>query len=323
MSQGATRPATPPIVSLAGMRSPDPAARRAVAAAVRAACLDKGFLYIVDHGVAPDLMQAVFDQSRRFFDLPMAQKLAVDMALSTCNRGYEKLRAQALEAGAPPDLKEGFYIGTDLPADDPRVAAGLFNHGPNQWPDGLPGWRETLQVYFAEMTELCRLTMRALALSLDLPEDHFEGFCDDPQATLRLLHYPPQPGNALPGEKGCGAHTDFGALTFLMQDDVGGLQVWDEQHGWIEAPPVPGAYVLNLGDLIARWTNNRYRSTVHRVINRSGRERYSVPFFYTGRADHEVACLPGCLAPGERPAYPPTTALGHLREMYDRTYKAA
>jgi isopenicillin N synthase-like dioxygenase len=313
----------PPIVSLEGIRSADPAARLAVAAAFRAACLDKGFLYVVDHGIEPDLMEAMFKQTRRFFDLPMAHKLAVDKARSTCNRGYEPLRAQVLEPGTPPDLKEGFYIGTDLPMNDPRVVAELFNHGPNQWPDELPGWRETMQAYFAQMTDLCRLTMRALALSLDLSENHFETFCHDPLATLRLLHYPPQPANPLPDEKGCGAHTDFGALTFLLQDDAGGLQVWDEQHGWIDAPPVPGAYVLNLGDLIARWTNDRYRSTLHRVINRSGRERYSVPFFYTGRADHDVTCLPGCLAPGETAKYKPTTALGHLREMYDRTYAAA
>jgi len=313
----------PPIVSLAGMRSADPAARAIVAAAFRAACLDKGFLYIVDHGIAPEVMESIFRQTKRFFDLPMEQKLELDMAKSSCNRGYEKLRGQVLEPGMPADLKEGFYIGTDLPPDDPRVVAGFFNHGPNLWPADLPGWRETMEGYFAQMSELCRLTMRALALSLDLPEDYFEPFCDDPQATLRLLHYPPQPGNALPGEKGCGAHTDFGALTFLLQDGVGGLQVWDEHVGWIEAPPVPGAFVLNLGDLIARWTNNRYRSTLHRVINRSGQERYSVPFFYTGRADHDVTCLPCCLGPGETPKYQPTTALGHLQEMYHRTYKAA
>jgi isopenicillin N synthase-like dioxygenase len=313
--------AAPPIVSLAGMRSRNQAARLAVGSAFRSACLDKGFLYIVDHGVAPGLIEAMFTQTKRFFDLPMQRKLAVDMAQSACHRGYEKLRAQVLEAGAPPDLKEGFYIGNHLTEDDPRVIAGLFNHGPNIWPENLPGWQETMETYFAQMCDLCRLTMRALALSLDLPEDHFEAFCDEPQANLRLLHYPPQPANSQPGEKGCGAHTDFGALTYLMQDDVGGLQVWDAQFGWVEAPPIPGAYLLNLGDLIARWTNQRYRSTLHRVINRSGRERYSIPFFFTGRPDYVVACLPGCLAPGEQPKYAPTTANGHLREMYDLTYK--
>jgi isopenicillin N synthase-like dioxygenase len=312
----------PPIISLAGMASRDAGARAAFAADLRAACLDKGFFYVVDHGAPPALIQAVFDQARVFFAQPMAAKLAVDLARSPCNRGYEPLRAQVLEAGSPPDLKEGYYIGADLGPDDPRVAAGLFNHGPNQWPADLPLWRETMEAYFVQMLALCRTMMRALALALRLPDDHFDGFCEDPMATLRLLHYPPQPANPAPGEKGCGAHTDFGAITLLAQDEVGGLEVWDGEGGWMAAPPVPGAYVVNLGDLIARWTNDRYRSTLHRVINRSGRERYSVPFFFTGRADFEVTCLEGCLGPGERPKYPPTTAIGHLREMYRRTYAA-
>jgi isopenicillin N synthase-like dioxygenase len=313
----------PPIVSLAGMRSDDADDRARVAAAFRAACLDKGFLYVVDHGIAPEQIEAMFAQARRFFALPDARKAEVHMRHSPNQRGWEPMRGQTLEAGTPPDLKQGFYTGRELPADDPRVIAGLFNHGPNQWPENLPGFRETLMTYFADMEALCRLTMRALALSLSLAEDHFEGFCDDAVANLKLLHYPPQPANPHPDEKGCGAHTDWGAITYLLQDDAGGLQVWDEASGWIDAPPVAGAYVLNLGDLIARWTNDRYRSTLHRVINRSGRERYSIPFFLTGRADHQVVCLPNCLQPGEAPKYPPTTALGHLQEMYDRSYLPA
>jgi isopenicillin N synthase-like dioxygenase len=309
-----------PIVSLAGMRSANPSDRSAVARAFRAACLDKGFVYIVDHDIPKDLISAVFAQTKRFFSLPLESKRVVDMAHSPYHRGYEPLRGQVLETGTPPDIKEGFYLGNELPETDPRVQAGLFDHGPNQWPSNLPEFRQTLDLYFREMERLCRLTMRALALALELPEDYFEHFCDDAVSNLKLLHYPPQPANAHPEEKGCGAHTDWGAITYLLQDDAGGLQVWDDSHGWIDAPPVEGAYVLNLGDLIARWTNDRFRSTLHRVINRSGRERYSVPFFFTGRPDHEVACLQGCLSPGESPKYPPTTTLSHLKMMYDRSY---
>ena len=310
----------PPIVSLAGMRSGNAADRVEVAKIFRAACLDKGFLYIIDHDIPQELIEAVFVQTRRFFALPFERKREVDMAHSPYHRGYEPLRGQALETGTPPDIKEGFYLGNELPEQDPRVKAGLFDHGPNQWPADLTGFRETLDVYYDRMEILCRLTMRTLALALDLPEDHFEHFCDDAVSNLKLLHYPPQLANAHPDEKGCGAHTDWGAITYLLQDDVGGLQVWDEGHGWIDAPPVEGAFVLNLGDLIARWTNDRFRSTLHRVINRSGRERYSVPFFFTGRPDHEVVCFPTCLAPGEIPKYPPTTTLEHLKTMYDRSY---
>jgi isopenicillin N synthase-like dioxygenase len=318
MSLSSTHPL--PVFSLAAFESADEAGRAALALDFRRACRDSGFLYLVDHGIAPALIDEVLAQSRRFFDLPEAQKQRVAMANSPCHRGYEPLLGQTLEPGALPDLKEGYYIGEELAADDPRVVAGLFNHGPNLWPEDLPGWREAMERYFAAMTDLCARIMRALALSLELPADHFDDFCRDPMTTLRLLHYPPQPAQPRPGEKGCGAHTDFGALTLLLQDGVGGLQVFDEDRGWIDAPPMTGAFVVNLGDLIARWTNDRYRSTLHRVINTSGKERYSVPFFFTGRADHEVACLATCLEAGETPRYAPTTAIGHLEAMYARTY---
>jgi len=309
-----------PVFSLAAFEGADAPGRAVIAGEVRRACEGHGFLYLVEHGISPELTDRVLAQSRRFFDLPEADKRRVDKAASPCNRGYEPLRGQVLEPGAPPDLKEGYYIGADLPPSDPRVAAGLFNHGPNQWPEGLPGWRETMERYFAELSALCARVMEMLALSLDLPPGAFDRFCEDPMATLRLLHYPPQPAQPAPGEKGCGAHTDFGALTLLLQDDAGGLQVLDGERGWIDAAPMPGAFIVNLGDLVARWTNDRYRSTLHRVINTSGRERYSVPFFFTGRADHVVACLDTCRAAGEAPRYPPTTAIGHLQEMYRRTY---
>lgn len=316
--------ATLPIIDVGALRSPDIVARRAVAAALKEACSCHGFFYMSSHGVPEPLVAAVFGEAERFFALPAAQKMEVDKAKSSANRGYEPLSGQTLEPGAPPDLKEGFYIGPEIAADDPRVLAGRFNQGPNQWPAGLPGFRRTMESYFSEMLALGTRLMGGLALSLDLPEDHFAAFCREPIATLRLLHYPPQPANAAPGQKGAGAHTDFGGLTLLRQDDAGGLQVWDPaSEGWIHADPVPGTYVVNLGDMIARWTNDRYRSTLHRVVNASGRERYSVPFFFVGNPDHAVGCLPTCLAPGETPKYPPTTVEEHLREMYRRTYAPA
>lgn len=309
-----------PVIDIAGLGQ-DPAVRARVAAELRAACERRGFFYIRNHGIPEDLIARMFAANEAFFDQPMDVKLRVDKALSPCNRGYEPLRAQTLEAGAPPDLKESFYIGQEVPADDPRVLAGRFNTGPNQWPADVPGFRETMSEYFDAARALAERLVGALETSLDLPPGRFDDYMRDASATLRLLHYPPQPPHPQPGEKGCGEHTDFGGITLLLQDDSGGLQVWDAQvRRWIDAPPVPGTYVVNIGDLFARWTNGRYHSTLHRVINVSGRERHSIPFFYTGNPDHRVECLPGCLRDGELPAFAPVTVEQHLRDCYRRTY---
>ena len=288
---------------------------------LRAAARRHGFFYLTGHGIDAALIDAVFAQSARFFALDDAAKQAVHLRRVHHALGYEPLKAQTLEAGSPPDLKEGFYIGPDIAPDDPAVLAGRFGVGPNQWPEGLPEFRATMAAYFAAARGLAVQVMRALALALDLPADHFAGFTRDPACRLRLLHYPTQPAQGEPGEKGCGAHTDFGSVTLLLQDDAGGLQVQDVASGaWFDAPPIAGAYVVNLGDLIARWTNHRFQSNPHRVINRSGRERYSVPFFFTGNRDYVVECLPTCLDPGEVPRYPPITTEAHLTERYAATY---
>jgi isopenicillin N synthase-like dioxygenase len=140
-------------------------------------------------------------------------------------------------------------------------------------------------------------------------------------AIVRLLHYPPQPANPMPGEKGCGEHTDFGGITVLLQDDAGGLQVWNEQtQAWIDAPPVPGTFVVNLGDMMGCWTNDRYRSTLHRVINVSGRERYSIPFFLSGDPDMPVECLPTCTDSANPPRYAPTTVAKHFKMKFQQSY---
>lgn len=311
-----------PVIDVSGLSSSDPADHRAVGSALRAACVDKGFFYCSGHGIPAGLIDAVFAETKALFDQPVEAKMALEKSKrSNCNRGYEVLGGQTLEAGAPPDRKEGYYIGLELPGDDPRVMAGRFNRGPNVWPQDLPGFRPTMMAYFSAVRDLAERLMNGIALSLDLPEDYFERYKREPVATLRLLHYPPQRKSAAQNEKGAGAHSDWGALTLLLQDDVGGLQVYDNATGsWIHADPIPGTFVVNLGNSLAHWSNDLYKSTLHRVVNASGRERYSVPYFYEGDADYEVVCLPTCLSPGETPKYPPTTVEGHLMEMYRKTY---
>lgn len=312
---------TLPIVDITGVRVGDKAESEQVVQSIRAACLDKGFFYCTGHGVDPALMAEVFQQSARFFQRPADEKLRLDKANSQANRGYEAIRGQTLEPGMPPDLKEGYYIGLHVDPEDERTTRHI-NTGPNVWPSDMPEFKTVMLDYYSAMQSLSNRLLQALAMSLDKPADYFDPLVASPLATLRLLHYPPQPANAAPGEKGCGAHTDFGSITILMQDDVGGLQVWDhDAQQWIDGIPIPNAFIVNLGDLMARWTNDRYRSTIHRVINVSGRERYSVPFFFSGNPDHVVQCIDSCLEPGEEPKYPPATVDAHVRMRYAQTYR--
>lgn len=312
-----------PVIEIGGLSSPAKADREAVGRRIRDACLTSGFFYIADHAIPKGLTDAVEEQARAFFSLPVESKRKVAKTLSRCNRGWEPLGAQTLDLNAPPDLKENFYLGLDLADDHPAVVAGRFNHGPNLWPENLPAFKVAMRAYHAAMRDLGERMMVGLALALDLPGTHFDGMHRDPLATLRLLHYPPHPADALDGQAGAGAHTDFGVLTFLLQDENGGLQVRDAGNKWIHATPIPGTFVCNIGDAIARWTNDTFRSTLHRVVNVSGRRRYSIPFFYTGNPDQVMECLPGCLAPGETPKYATATIEQHMAEMYRRTYAAA
>lgn len=310
-----------PIINAAKLSSSNAWEREEAVAALRWACEDKGFFYVSDHGVPQQVIDDATRVAREFFALDLDVKMQTSKDASKCNRGYDELKGQTLEPGAPPDVKEGFFFGVDIPESDPRVQAGVFSLGPNRIPAQPAGFEQGLQRYHDAMRELCVVLMRGLALSLLLPETHFDKFCEGPMAIVRLLHYPPQPGNPLPGEKGCGEHTDFGGITVLYQDDVGGLQVWNETtQSWVDAPPVPGTFVVNLGDMMGCWTNDRYRSTLHRVINSSGRERYSIPFFLSGDPDMPLECLPSCHDETNPPRYAPTTVARHFEMKFQQSY---
>ncbi|PSB29411.1 isopenicillin N synthase family dioxygenase [Stenomitos frigidus] len=308
-----------PVIDLGGLRSPDLSDRKAVAAEIRHASHHVGFFYIANHGIPAEAIAATFAQTKHFFDQPLAVKNTVSITQSPISRGYEAIRQQALDQ--IPDLKEGYYIGVDRGADDPLVQTGTPNHGANQWPTNLPGWQEPLEAYFAMMQTLACQLMGALALSLDLDEPYFDGMLDHAMSVLRLLHYPPHPVDAMTDQLGCGAHTDWGGLTILLQDQVGGLEVCNADGNWIKAEPIPETFVINLGDMMARWTNDYYQSTLHRVINRSGKERYSMPFFFDLNYHALVECLPTCQGATNPPKYPPITAGEHIMEMYRKTYQ--
>ena len=305
---------------LTGSDARDPAAVARLASALDEACRHVGFFYVTHHGVSSALRDAVFDLAQRFFAVPHDRKMSIHIRQSSCHRGYFPYFEENTDPKMTADLKEGFDIGRELPPDDPDVRAGKPLHGPNQWPEGLPGFRETCDAYFAAMSGLARTILRGLALALSLDEDFFEDKVDRPLAQLRLLHYPPQDGTIIERTLGCGAHTDYGCLTILAQDSVGGLQLQNAAGDWIEAPPIPGTFVINLGDQMARWTNDRYAATLHRVINRSGRERYSVPFFFDPNYDTVISCLDGCREPGQQPRYAPVTGGAYLVQRFNETF---
>lgn len=310
-----------PLIDVSALRGPDGPARRATAAAIGRACEEVGFIYVSGHGVPEETMSGIFAAARRYFDLPLAAKMASDIRRSPNFRGYFPIRGETTDLSALGDLKEGFDLMRELGPEDPDVRAGKPLHGPNQWPDALPGFRETVLAYFDAMEGLARILLRGIALSLDLAEDWFADKTRKPLSYLRLLHYPPQTGPIDERQIGCGAHSDYGCLTILAQDDVGGLQLMNADGAWIEAPPIPGTFVINLGDQMARWTNDRFQATPHRVINRSGRERYSVPFFFDPDYDAVVSCMPTCQGPDDPPRHPPVTGGEHLLSMLRATFK--
>lgn len=308
-----------PVIDLSPLLSGAPDGVRTVAAAIGRAARETGFFYLTGHPVTPARMEAMFAAAHAFFALPDAEKEALSIRRSPHNRGYVAMEGESLDPTRPADLKEGFNIGLDLAADDPRVLAGEPFRGINLWPD-IPGWRETMRAYYDAAWHTGLLVHRAIAVDLGMPEDFFADKFDKPLATLRLLHYPAQPEKAEPGQIGAGEHTDYGNLTLLATDDVGGLEVRRRDGAWISAPPIAGAFVCNIGDCLMRWTNDAYVSTPHRVVNASGRERYSIPFFFDPNPDAEIVCLPTCQSAGNPPRYPPTTGAAYLKERLDATY---
>jgi isopenicillin N synthase-like dioxygenase len=283
LAAAAAAPAPAPVPA------PVPAAALAVAGQIQQACREHGFFYVTGHGVPDALLAELAEASAEFFALPVEDKLEISMERGgRAWRGYFPLGGE-LTSGQP-DLKEGLYFGAELPGDDPRVQAGLPFHGPNLFPRQVPRLRDLVLPYLDAMTALGQSVLAGIALSLGLEARYFaDGYTADPTVLFRIFSYPPSP----PGFRGWGVgeHTDYGLLTLLAQDDSGGLQVAGP-HGWIDAPPVPGTFVGNIGDMLDRLTGGWYRSTPHRVRNVSGRTRLSLPFFLDPGFADEVPPLP-------------------------------
>eukprot|EP01114_Cavostelium_apophysatum_P021952 TRINITY_DN7801_c0_g1_i1.p1 TRINITY_DN7801_c0_g1~~TRINITY_DN7801_c0_g1_i1.p1 ORF type:complete len:329 (+),score=39.95 TRINITY_DN7801_c0_g1_i1:44-1030(+) len=289
------------------------------------ACRNVGFFYIVNHGIPQEKTQGIFKHAHEFFDLPIDMKRKVAIGNSPNHRGYFGIGEEYLDESAPDkDLKEGIDLGIDLPSDDPDVMKGTPNYGSNQWPEGLdPSWKHHVNEYIELLLSLGRSLMKAFAINLKVEENYFEEMYRNPMVIFRMLKYPPYSTTHRTSEKqlGCGAHTDYGFLTILAQDTIGGLQVKNSKGEWVDATPIENSFVVNLGDMMARATNDIYKATPHRVMNSPSENcRISIPFFFDPAYYTHVECFESCRKENTAPKYPPVVYGDHLLQRLNATF---
>jgi isopenicillin N synthase-like dioxygenase len=281
-----------------------------------------GFYFIVNHGVPKEQIQGMFEQARRFHAQPIEKKMA--LKLNKHNTGYmpmrgNTLRTSTVQAGTKANLNEAFFVKKELPPDHPDVVADRRFRSANRWPEGLPGFRETVVAYCDAMERLVQQMVRIYARALDLPADYFDAPFKEPQFSMRMTHYPHQDG-PVSDEFGLAPHTDTSFLTLLAPNDVPGLSIRTQSGKWIEAPAIPDAYVVNGGQMLQRWTNDLFLATPHRAINKSGGERYALPFFCDSNIDWPIAAVPTCVGPDRPPKYPTTDYTDYMTWYLKRNY---
>jgi isopenicillin N synthase-like dioxygenase len=294
-----------------------------VAAEVARACENVGFFYALNHGVPDELIGRAFAASRRFHALPLAQKLA--LRLNDNNIGYLPINASVQGASTVhkatrPNQNESFFISHDRGPDHPDVVADKPLRGRNQWPVGVPGIRRDMMAYFDALGAMCDRMLPPFAVALGQPADFFAPFfADEAHATLRLLHYPPQ--DAIEDNLfGQGPHTDNSFMTALARTEVPGLAVRLPSGEWFAPPIIPGTFLINLGNIMRRWSNDRFLSTPHGVLNESGTDRYSIAYFHSPNPDRVIECLPSCGGADNPARYPPAVYRDLVLEFYRANY---
>jgi isopenicillin N synthase-like dioxygenase len=320
-----------PVFDLSRFERADAAERRRLGHEVDAICRATGFLAISGHSVAQDVIDGVWSKAHAFFDLPPETKEQVRAPYPGYPYGYLGPGAEALAKSkgqdTPPDLKESFNGGPLAVPEgltDPEALA--FCYAETIWPEAPEGFVPAWQAYYRAMEDLAARIMRVFAVALDLPESFFDSTIDKPISALRALNYPQTDTPPKPGQLRAGAHTDYGSLTILLpQAGSGGLQIFTPDGEWREVPPVPGAFVINIGDLMALWTNDRWVSTLHRVVVTEGSSarRQSLAFFHQPNWHQEIVCIPSCLTPGEQPKYEPVFSGPYLMSKFKSTVKPA
>lgn len=302
-----------PVIDLFPWFEGTAAGRRSVARSVAEVCETIGFLVISGHGVPLDLVDDAFAAATAFYDLPQAEKDRWRPANGASPRGYHAIEtknlAKTLGYDNPPDLREQFYIGplVDRSGSVAHIPEAGPLYGPNIWPDVPAAYRSAMSRYYQVMEALGRSLMHVFATALDVDETFFDDKIDRHFSTLPANHYPAPIGDPKPGQIRCGEHSDFGSLTILALNDApGGLQVKTPEGLWIDVTAERGQFIVNIGDMMQRWTNDRWVSTLHRVVNppadrRTESRRLSIGYFLHPNYDAEITCLPGCVGP-DRPA---------------------
>jgi isopenicillin N synthase-like dioxygenase len=312
-----------PVLDIAPLRAGEAGALERLGAELRRAFTEVGFYFVRGHGVPDALMEAAFAAARRFHDQPMDAKLA--MKFDNNNTGYLPMRGattrmNALGAVQKPNFNEAVFFKRDLAPDHPDVLAGKRFRGVNRWPANLPGFRETVLEYMQAMEALGRTLVPIYAAALGLPRDWFDDKFREPMFTLRMTHYPQQDAVSAEDEWGLAPHADTSFMTILAQNRIPGLSLRLPDGIWVDAPAPTGAFLVNGGMMLRRWTNEHFLATPHRVTNRSGQERYAIPFFMDCSYDAVMAPIPTCVD-AERPAkYPPYTYLEFMSEYSGANY---
>lgn len=312
-----------PVLDLVPLLAGRPGALESLGAQLRRAFTEVGFYFVRNHGVPDTLVEAAFEAAQRFHDQPLDAKLA--MPFNEHNIGYLPVRGtttrlNSLGAVQKPNLNEAVFFKRELPADHPDVLANRRFRGMNQWPKNLPGFREVVLDYCRAMEALGKRLVPIYAAALGLPPNWFEDKFREPMFTLRMTHYPQQDPMGPEDEWGLAPHADTSFMTILAQNKVPGLSLRLPDGRWIDAPAPAGAFLVNGGMMLRRWTNDRFLATPHRVTNRSGQERYAIPFFMDCDYRTVMEPIPTCVD-AEHPAkYPPFTYLDFMRDYASANY---
>ena len=281
---------------------------KVVASALRQACIEYGFFYIINHGISEEQLGSVFQQSKEFFTLPQENKNQCTADARSSENGYRPFGVETIDPVKQTQggSKECYHVGQSS----------------NLWPNAqrVPKFKDTMLKYYCDMGRVGMKVCRLMAIALDLDAEYFTQYFTSPMSVLRLLHYNTTLSDTAAGIYACGEHCDYGMMTFLAVDGVPGLEVEWKDKSWIGVERLEGAFIVNIGDMLQRWTNDLFRSTNHRVLNTTGKERYSIGFFLEMSHDTIIECFPTCCSESRKQMYSPVAFGDYVRKKLEKSY---